>query len=192
MTPRPSSVLASVLAAAGMVLTVTSCSHLTPFGPGPDRTTPPPPRHLASPIILQVVRSEPSGGPSECPAGSVAVSAPPGAPGLGCYRPVGAPVTITTAGISPVFTERPTRPPGQPAQPTQYGFMVAVPPAEVAAVTALIRKAYDSRDALGVTAAGRLWEAPQIAAPFPGRWLQIAFLTKNQALQLHRILVPRA
>jgi hypothetical protein len=69
--------------------------------------------------------------------------------------------------------------------------MVAVPTAEVAAVTALIRQAYDSRDAVGVTVAGKLWEAPQIAGPFPGRQLQIAFLSKNQALQLYRILVPR-
>jgi hypothetical protein len=68
--------------------------------------------------------------------------------------------------------------------------MVAVPAADVAAVTAAIRQAYDSRDALGVSAAGRLWEAPQVVGPFPGRQLGITLPSRNQALQLHRILVP--
>jgi hypothetical protein len=68
--------------------------------------------------------------------------------------------------------------------------MVAVPAADVAAVTAAIRQAYNSRDALGVSVAGKLWEAPQVAGPFPGRQLEIALLSRNQALQLHHILVP--
>jgi hypothetical protein len=190
MTPRPS-VLASVLAAASALLTLTSCSHLTPLGPVPDRTNLSPPRHLASPIILQVMRSQSPAAQGGCPAGSVAVSVPRGAAALGCYRPVGTPVTLTSAGVSPVFKDRPTPPAGQPAQPTQYGFMVVVPSSDVAAVTALIRQAYDSRNAFGVSVAGKLWQAPQIAAPFPGRQLQIAFLSENQALQLYRILIPR-
>ncbi len=70
--------------------------------------------------------------------------------------------------------------------------MVAVPAAKAAAVTALITQAYDSRDALGVTVAGKLWEAPQVAGPFPGQQLGIALLSRNQALQLYRILVPRS
>jgi hypothetical protein len=68
--------------------------------------------------------------------------------------------------------------------------MVAVPAADVAAVTAAIRRAYDSRDALGVSVAGQLWEATQITGPVPGRQLEIALLSRNQALQLHRILIP--
>jgi hypothetical protein len=68
--------------------------------------------------------------------------------------------------------------------------MIAVPAADVAAVTALITQAYHSRDAFGISAAGKLWEAPQIAGPFPGQQLQTAFLSRNQALQLYRILVP--
>jgi hypothetical protein len=68
--------------------------------------------------------------------------------------------------------------------------MVAVPAADVAAVTAAIRRAYDSRDALGVSVAGQLWEATQIWGPVPGRQLEIALLSRNQALQLHRILIP--
>jgi hypothetical protein len=197
--PRTSSVLASVLAAAGIMLTAASCSHVTPLGPD-SAATPPHPvagpvmsapvplqRHLGAPITLQVMRSEaatPAGG---CPAGSVGVSVPRGAAPIGCYRPVGEPVTITSARVSTVTGDGPPPPPGQPAQ---YGFTVVVPAADVAAVTALITQAHDSRDALGVSAAGKLWEAPQVLQPFPGQQLQIAVLSENQALQLYRILVP--
>jgi hypothetical protein len=106
---------------------------------------------------------------------------------MGCYRPVGMPVTITSAAVTPVSGDGPPPPPGQPAQ---YGFTVAVPAGDVAAVTALITQAHDSRDALGVSAAGKLWQAPQVLQPFPGQQLQIGVLSRNQALQLYRILVP--
>jgi len=44
--------------------------------------------------------------------------------------------------------------------------------------------------ALGVSVAGKTWTAPQVANPFPGRQLQIALPSRNQALRLYRILVP--
>jgi hypothetical protein len=69
-------------------------------------------------------------------------------------------------------------------------LMVAVPAADVAAVTAAIGQAYNSRDALGVSVAGKLWDAPQVFRPFPGRQLEITLPSRNQALQLHHILVP--
>ncbi len=199
--PRPSPVLASVLAAAGLMLTAASCaSHLTPLGPDPappvasaashavESAMPVPPlRPLGSPIILQVMRGEPATQAGGCPAGSVAVSVPRGAAPMGCYRPVGTPVTITSAGVSSVSGDGPPPPPGQPAQ---YGFTVVVPAGDAAAVTALITQAHDSRDALGVSAAGKLWQAPQVLTPFPGQQFQIAVLSRNQALQLYRILVP--
>jgi hypothetical protein len=71
-----------------------------------------------------------------------------------------------------------------------YGFIVAVPGADVAAVTAVIRQAYDSGDAVGLSVAGKLWEAPQVRNPFPGQHLQITLLSRNQARQLYRMLVP--
>jgi hypothetical protein len=209
---RPSLVLAGVLAAAGILLTAAGCSQVTPLAPKPAATPAPPhavgapvflppPRQLGSPIILQVMRSEaaaPSGG---CPAGSVAVSVPPGAAPAGCYRPVGTPVTITSAAVSVVSPQpQPAPPPGQTVGPAQYGFTVAVPAADMAAVRALATQAYDSRDAIGISAAGQLWKAPQLrslpeGAPASagsglGQQFQIAFPTKNQALQLYRILIP--
>jgi hypothetical protein len=215
---RPLPVLASALAAAGIVLTVASCSHITPLGPGPAPVAMPPSRHLGSPIIVQVMRVQPSNSTGGCPAGWVAAASPAGggprhaiaravpvdvkgasasptppppsaAPAPApCYRPAGTPVTITSAAVSSVLTYRP--PPGQAKGPDLYGFIVAVPGADVAAVTAVIRQAYASGGAVGISVAGKLWQAPQIRQPFPGQRLQITLLSKNQARQLYRILVP--
>jgi len=67
---------------------------------------------------------------------------------------------------------------------------VGVPAAQVAAVTALIAQAYQSQDAVGVSVDGKLWQAAQVLQPFPGRQFQIALISRSQALQLHRLLIP--
>lgn len=225
--PRPPSVLASVLAAAGILLAVTGCSGIAPLGPDAAATMPPP-RHLGSPIVLQVMRVQPPNSTGGCPAGWAAVSLPAGGgPSVAagavvgrprrvvpqgasappppaaspappqpsaapaptpCYRPAGTPVTITSAAVSSVLTYRP--PPGEAKGPDLYGFIVAVPGADVTAVTAVIRQAYDTGNAVGISVAGKLWQAPQVRTPFPGQHLQITLLSRNQALQLHRILIP--
>src|ERR1700722_17473 len=132
--PRPLSVLASALAAAGLMLAVAGCSHVTPLGPGPAPVSLPPARDLGSPIVVQVMRSQPPTPAGECPAGSIALfgsepnvlraaaassrpvqagtgstatlaptATPPVPPaGVACYRPVGTPVTITSAAVSSV------------------------------------------------------------------------------------------
>ena len=187
--PRLPFALASMLATAGIALAVASCtSHLTPLGPD-QAATMPHPRHLGSPLILQDMRSQPPTATGRCPAGWAAVPVPRGAAPMPCYRPVDRPVTLTSAAVS-LVSLLPSGPPSHPARSASYGFMVAVPAADVAAVTAAIRRAYDSRDALGVSVAGQLWEATQITGPFPGRQLEIALLSRNQALQLHHILIP--
>ena len=230
--PRPLPVLASALAAVGVVLAAASCSQITPLGPDPGQVAMPPPRHLGSPIIVQVMRVRPPNSTGGCPAGWTAVSLPAGggprvatgAVPVGrphrvvpkgtsaspvppppvaspappppsaalalapCYRPAGTPVMITSAAISSVLTYRP--PPGQPKGPDLYGFIVAVPGADVAAVTAVIRQAHDTGSAVGISVAGKLWQAPMVGRPFPGQRLQITLLSRNQARQLHRILVP--
>jgi hypothetical protein len=110
---------------------------------------------------------------------------------MGCYRPVGTPVTITSAAVSPVSV-LPAGPPGHPESPAPYGFTVTVPAADVAAVTAVTTQAFKSGDAFGVIVAGKTWEAAHIdgVQPSPSRQFQIALLSKNQAHQLYRILVP--
>lgn len=188
--PRRTPVLASVLAAAGIVLAVASCaSHITPLGPDGLKPTPtlPPSRHLGSPIILQVMRSRPATAPGKCPAGYVALSTP-GSAGT-CYRSLGTPVTVISAAVSSVFMNG-SSPPGQPKGPASYGFRVAVSAADMAAVTAVIKQAYEVRGALAVNVAGKTWVAPQVDAPFTGQQLEISLPSKNQALQLYRILVP--
>src|ERR1700733_8977778 len=70
---RPRSVLASTLAAAGLGLAVAGCSNVTPLGPDPAPVSLPPARDLGSPIIVQVMRSQPPTPAGECPAGSVSL-----------------------------------------------------------------------------------------------------------------------
>jgi hypothetical protein len=217
---RPLSVLASALTAVGVGLAVAGCSHVTPLGPDPAPASLPPARDLGSPIIMQIMRSQPPTPAGQCPAdsialfgsepnvpraavapalpaqpvqGSTATPAPartptaPAAPsaGVACYRPVGTPVTITSAAVSSVTTDR-----NQPG-PAWYVFVVAFPTADVPALTALIRQAYDSGDALGMSVAGKLWQAPQTRRRFNAlRAEQINLLSRNQAFQLYRLLVP--
>ena len=221
--PRPLSVLASTLAAVGLMLAAAGCSNITPLGPDPAPVSLPPARDLGSPIIVQVMRSQPPTPTGRCPAGSIALfgsepnvpraavassrpvqagtgstatptptptptpaATPPAPPaGVACYRPVGALVTITSAAVSSVTTNR-----NQPG-PASYEFVVAFPTADVAALTALIRQAYDSGDAVGMSVAGKLWQAPQPRRRFNAlRAEQINLLSRTQAFQLYRLLVP--
>jgi hypothetical protein len=177
-TPRISSVLASVLTAASIMLTVASCSHVTPLGPDAAPTMAPS-RHLGSPIILQVMRSRPAPATGKCPAGYVPLSAP-GSAGT-CYRKLGSPVTITSAAVSSASAQ---------GQPAVYVFRVAVPAADEAPVTAVIKQAYDARGALAVSVDGKTWTAPRVLQPFTGQQMQISLPSRKQALRLYRLLVP--
>ena len=104
--PRPLPVLASVLAAAGVVLAVASCTgQITPLGPDPTPVAMPPPRHLGSPIIVQVMRVQPPKATGGCPAGWAAVSLAAG----------GGPRTTTTA--APVVRTGASAPPRRPRRP---------------------------------------------------------------------------
>lgn len=215
---RPLSVAASALAAAGLGLAVAGCSHITPLGPDPAPVSLPPARDLGSPIIVQVMRSQPPTPTGECPAGSIALfgldpnvpraaiasqrpvragtgstatptatpTTPPAPPaGVACYLPAGRPVTITSAAVSSVTANR-----NEPG-PAWYGFVVAFPTADVPALTALIRQAYDSGDAVGMSVAGKLWQAPQPRRKFIAlRAEQVNLLSRTQAFQLYRLLVP--
>jgi hypothetical protein len=110
---------------------------------------------------------------------------PPASAGVACYRPVGTPVTVTSAAVSSVTTNR-----NQPG-PAWYVFEVAFPTADVPALTALIRQAYNAGDAIGINVAGKLWQAPQPRRKFNAlRAEQINLLSRTQAFQLYRLLVP--
>ena len=70
--PRLRSVLASVLA-AGVMLTVASCSHVTPLGPDPAATMPQP-HQLRSPLVLEDMRMQQPTIGVGCPARSIKLS----------------------------------------------------------------------------------------------------------------------
>jgi hypothetical protein len=202
--PRLPSALACVLAAAGIVLAVASCTgHITPLGPG---ATTPHPHHLRSPLILEDMRTQGLAGrvgqPVGCPAGWVTLSGRPGQPGQ-CYRKTGAPVTITSAAVSSVFSFRPPPPPGQQAEPVQYGFSITVPAADVPALTAVLptapgppgppgpptASAVTSATAIPtISVAGRTWILLGYSTPFAGRQFDVTLPSRNQALQLQRML----
>jgi hypothetical protein len=178
--PRPLPVLASMLAAAGIALAVASCSHITPIGPGASM---PQPQHLRSPFVLEAMRGQPSTPAGGCPAGSVALSGGPGQ----CYRKLGTPVTITSAAVS---SHLPTPPPGQEAGPAIHGFVITVPAADQAALTAVTTTAADAHGYLSISVADRTWLLTRVLRPFTSQHLEIAFPSRNQALQLQRLLVP--
>jgi hypothetical protein len=199
--PRPLSVLASVLAAAGIALAVTGCSHLAPLGPDSGKGPPLPrpvaigpiampvqPSRLRSPFVLEAMRIQPPAAAGGCPARSVALSGGPGR----CYRKLGTPVTITSAKVSSVFPYRPPPPPGQQAGPTSYAFVIAVPAADQAALTAVTTTAANAHGYLSISIADSTWLLPQVLQPFTGPQLMIARSSRNQALQIQRLLVPAA
>jgi hypothetical protein len=193
-SPRLPAAAASVLA-AGLMLTAASCSHLTPLGPDPAATMPQP-HHLRSPLVLQDMRIQPPAPLGGCLAGYVAL--PGGASPGACYRKTGTPVTITSAGVSPVSSFRP--PPGQQAVPIQYGFWITLPAADVPALAAVIptppgppgpptARVVTSAAAIpAVSVAGRTWVLIGFATRYTDRELEVFLSSRNQALQLQRML----
>ena len=196
---RPPSVLASVLAAAGVMLTVAGCSHLTPLGPDAAAAMPQP-HHLRSPLILLDMRTQGLAGrvgqPGGCPAGW---AVPSGAAGA-CYRKTGTPVTITSAAVSPVFSFRPPPPPGQQAPPVQYGFSITVPAADVPELAAVLPAAHGppgppvasavtpATRVPAISVAGRTWILLGYGAPSAGGEFGVMLSSRSQALQLQRLL----
>jgi hypothetical protein len=183
--PRAASVLAGLLA-AGLVLTVAGCGHLLPLGPDAAATAPPP-SHLRSPLVLRAMSVQPPTPAGGCPARFTMISVP-GNPGE-CVRPLDTPVTITSASVSAVSSFQPRTPSGQAQGPPAYQIMITLPAADVTAATAVVTTAYDSRGGVDFSVAGRTWALPMVLRPFRSQQLSIALTSKNQALQLHRLLV---
>ena len=184
--PRPPSVLVGMLA-AGLVLTVAGCGHLTPLGPYAPAAVPPP-SHLRSPLVLQAMRVQPAPAGRRVP-GPVHHALRAGQP-RPVLPPARYPVTITSAAVSAVSSFQPRTPSGQVAPgPPAYQIMITLPAADVTAATAVVTTAYDSRGGVDFSVAGRTWALPMVFRPFRSQQLSIALPSKNQALQLHRLLV---
>ena len=195
LPPRLPAAAATVLA-AGLMLTA-GCSHLTPLGPDPAATIPQP-HHLRSPFVLESMRTQQAAPGGGCPAGFTKPSAP--VQGPGCYRPLGAPVTITTAAVSPVSSFQQPVPPGQQAGPLQYGFWITLPAADAPTVAAVIptapghagpptaRVAASSTAVPAISVAHRTWVLVGFSTRLGGRQLEVFLPSRNQALQLQRML----
>jgi len=187
---RPPRVLAGVLAGAGIVLATASCSHLAPLGPDASL---PRPHHLRSPLVLEAMRVQPPTPAGGCPAGYAPLPGNnppnPGPVSSGylsqCYRTTGTPVTITSAAVSPV--SRLKEPPDAPAE---YGFAITLPAAAVPALTAVTTTAYNARAALAISIAGKTWALFVVGDPFMHPQFQIPMFSRNQALQIQRLLAP--
>jgi hypothetical protein len=176
--------LAPLAALAALALTCAGCSHILPLGPAPAA-----PRHLGSAVTLQLVLIQPPSPAGGCPAGSAAFSAPfvdyPQVPDA-CYRKTGKPVTITSAAVAMSYQ------PATNQQPAVYGLNLTVPAAEAPALAAITTRSFDSRDPVAISTAGKTWDVTMTAGPLSngqfGMWVQ----SKNQILQLQRILIPPA
>jgi hypothetical protein len=193
MTKRRRPALASVLA-TGLLLTVASCSHVMPLGPDAAAAVPPP-HQLRSPLVLRPVSVEPPTQYGGCPSGSVALSGGPGQ----CYRYTGAPVTVTSAGVSPVSSFQPPTPAGQPSVPAQYGFWITLPAADGPALAVVPAPPASAGGApvatnaafgtdFAITVAGRTWVPIGFSTRRSTRQLDVFLATREQALQLQGVL----
>jgi hypothetical protein len=172
------------IAVAALALACAGCSHILPLGPAP-----PAPRHLASAVTLRLVLSQPPSPAGGCPAGYTTLSAPftdyPEVPDA-CYRDLGKPVTFTSAAVTMAYQ------PATSQQPALYGLNFTLSAAEAAALAAITTEAFDTRDQMAVSTAGKTWGVFMTAGPFTNGQFGILVQSENQALQLQRILLPPA
>lgn len=147
----------------------------------------PSPHHLRSPFVLQAMRVRQPTPAGDCPGGYAML---PGANPGTCYLRTGTPITITSAAVSPVTSDQPKPSPGQAAGPAQREFLITItlPASEAPALTAVTTTAYNAQGALAISVAGKTWALPMVVQPFTGRQFQIPLTSRNQALQLQRML----
>jgi hypothetical protein len=137
--------------------------------------------------MLQLVLSQPPSPAGGCPAGYTTLSAPytdyPEVPDA-CYRSLGKPVTFTSAAVTMAYQPATSR------QPALYGLNFTLSAAAAAALTAITTKAFDTRDQMAVSTAGKTWGVFMTAGPFTNGQFGILVQSENQALQLQHIVIP--
>jgi hypothetical protein len=195
---RRGALAAGALALAGVVLAVAGCSAALPLGPAPAPT--PALSRLASAIVMQPGVSDPGAPVSKCPAGTVALSGPgaiygpPGgtspvssasSPSGVCFRLLGKPVTFTSAGVD--VYEQPAG--SQPVQhPASWQVQVYLTAAEAVELEAITTKLAGTQDQMAVIIGGQTWDMPITLKPLTGGEFGISADSKNQALQIQRLL----
>lgn len=183
-------------AVAGLALAVAGCSQALPLRP--TASAPPTPVRLASSIVMQPGLTDPGASVGHCPAGSVALSGPgatgaaptgtsAAAPSVGvCFRELGRAVTFTSAGVT--VYEQAAR--SQPApQPASWNVAVNLPAAEAAALTSVTTKLAGTQDQLAIIIGGQTWGMPITLQPLTHGEFVLDMQSKNEALQLQRLLV---
>lgn len=195
---RRSARLAAVGAAAlaALVLTVTACSQALPLGPAPAAA--PAPTRLASAITMQPGLSDPGATAGDCPAGSVTLSGPgvlaaesgpvssPVNPPPVCFRTQGAPLIVTSAGVT--VYEQPAG--SQPVQhPASWEVLVNLPTAEATALASITTKIAGTQVQLAIIIGGKTWGMPLTLQPLTHGQFAINTQGQNQALQLQRLLI---
>jgi hypothetical protein len=119
-----------------------------------------------------------------CPVDFTRLSAPGQSPE--CYRPLGAPVTITSAAVEPGPTAGPASPSNAP--PSEYGLLIALPAAGRTELTAVTTEASESQGAVDISVIGKTWGLPMTQVPITNGWFTIMLPSQNEVLQLQRIL----
>jgi hypothetical protein len=103
-----------------------------------------------------------------------------------CFRKTGQPVTVTTAAVSlsyqPAFNQ----------QPAVYGLNLTVPAAEAPALAAITTRSFYSGDPVAISTGGKTWDVTMTAGPFTNGQFGMSVQSKNQLLQLQRVLMPPA
>ena len=141
----------------------------------------PRPSEAAAAIVVKPMVGKPRTPAGGCPAGYAAISVP-GVDDSGlCFRPVGTPVTFTSAEVT-----------WNPGNNSVSQFVVTVPASEAAALRAVTTTAYDSQGFTDITVDGKTWELGRTFTPLVNGQFAIQIPDKSTALQLQRILVPSA
>lgn len=188
----------AALVFACAALAVAGCSSALPVGPAP--AVAPAPSRLASAIVMEPGTSDPGVPVSKCPTGTVALSGPgainapsggtspvssPSGPSGVCFRPLGKPVTFTSAGVE--VTEQPAG--SQPVQhPASWQVQVYLPAAEATELEAVTTKLAGTQDQLAIIIGGLTWGMPITLRPLTRGEFSISAESKNQALQIQRLL----
>jgi hypothetical protein len=168
---------------SALVLAVSGCSHVLPLGP----TASPASHHLATAIVLEAVLGQPASAAGNCPSDTAALpkAVVPTPGGAQCYRQLGKPLTITSAGIT-----LDKQPPGPKGQPVGYAVIATLPAAGKAGVTAVTTTAYRAKGQVAIIVAGKTWAVLVALQPITQGNIEIPAPSKNMAFQLQRMLVP--
>jgi hypothetical protein len=167
--------------AALAALVLAGCSQVLPLGTSPAPIAPP--RHLASPIVMQAALIKQRELGTACPAEYTTIpalgnnsSGPPNE----CYRLTGDPATFTSATVIVDW------------QPALWVLRINLLPPDAAALTAIVATTNESRDDIVVTVAGKAWTISRMQQLPNGQFEIVAGSSKGKALQCQRELLHSA